>query len=299
MDWIEGMQRAIDYIEDNLCGEISLDEAARAACTSTGSFQRTFSILCSLTVGEYVRRRRLTLAGVELAAEKIKVIDAALKYGYDSPDSFTKAFFKFHGITPSQARSQGAGLRSFSRLTVKLSLEGGTLMNYKIEKKPGFTVTGVRKRFEGAPSERRQNQHDLFVKGDTRFVRYAVQGMSRDCEREYCVISDVYENGYDLLVGAVIPDYFNSHLEKTAGRFASELSCTDVPPQTYVVAETSRGVNFLNEHFEVRRAIVSEWLPSSGYVLSDAPEVAVFHRFPKEQRGSEYAEVWLPIEKKR
>ncbi len=297
MDWIDGLQHAIDYLEENLCEEISLDEAARVAYLSVGGFQRTFSILCGLTVGEYVRMRRLTLAGAELAAEKIKVIDAALKYGYDSPDSFAKAFAKFHGITPSTARSNGAKLRSFSRLTVKLLLEGGTLMNYKIEKKPAFTVTGVKARFEGAPSERQKNQHDLFVKGETRFVRYAAQGMARDCEREYCVI-DADAEGYDLLVGAVIPDYFNSHLEKTAGRFAKELSCAEVPTQTYVMTETSRGVNFLDEHFDLRRAIVSEWLPSSGYVLADAPEVTVFHWFPKERRGNEYAEVWLPIVKK-
>ncbi len=298
MDWIDGMQRAINYIEDNLCGEINLDEAARVSYLSSYSFQRTFSILCGLTVGEYIRMRRLTLAGAELAAEKIKVIDAALKYGYDSPDSFAKAFARFHGITPSQARNRGSKLRSFSRLTVKLSLEGGTLMNYKIEEKSMFTVTGVKTHFEGAPSKRQQNQHDLFVKGETRFVRYAVQGMARDCEREYCVISGVDDEGYDLLVGAAIPEYFNNHLEKTAGRFAQELSCVNIPKQIYVVAETSRGVNFLNEYFDVRRAIVGEWLPSSGYVLADAPEVSVFHWFPKEQRGNEYAEVWLPITKK-
>ena len=170
-------------------------------------------------------------------------------------------------------------------------------MNYRIEEKPAMTVTGVKQRFSGVPAERRDNQHDLFVKGETRFVRYAVQGMARDCEREYCVISDVNETGYDLLVGAAIPRYFREHMEKTVGSYTAVLSHTEIPAQTYVVAETSRSVNFLDEQFNLRRTIVSEWLPSSGYVLADAPEVTVFHWYPKEQRGSEFAEVWLPIKK--
>ena len=297
MDWVSGLQRAINYIEENLDGEISIERAAMEAYSSTYHFQRVFSILCGLTVWEYVRLRRLTLAGAELSADKIRVIDAALKYGYDSPDSFTKAFVKFHGITPSAARLPGAVLRSYSRLNVKLSLEGGSVMNYRIEDKPAFTVTGVKQRFSGAAAERRDNQHDLFVKGETRFVRYAVQGMAHDCEREYCVISGVNETGYDMLVGAVLPQYFREHMEKTVGRYAADLYHTEIPAQTYVVAETPRSVGFLDEQFELRKAIVSQWLPSSGYVLADAPEVAVYHWYPKEQRGSEYAELWLPIKK--
>ena len=297
MDWVNGLQRAINYIEDNLDGEVSIEKAAMEAYSSLYHFQRVFGILCSLTVWEYVRLRRLTLAGAELSADKIRVIDAALKYGYDSPDSFTKAFVKFHGITPSAARLPGAVLRSYTRLNVKLSLEGGTVMNYRIEEKPVMTVTGVKQRFSGVPAERRDNQHDLFVKGETRFARYAVQGMAHDCEREYCVISDVNETGYDMLVGTVIPQYFRDNMEKTVGSFATCLSHTDIPAQTYVVAETPRSVRFLDEQFNLRKAIVSEWLPSSGYILADAPEVTVFHWYPKEQRGSEYAEVWLPIKK--
>ena len=124
MDWIYGMQAAIDYIEQHLADEISYEEAARCCCSSIYHFQRTFSILCGYTLGEYIRNRRLTLAGTELQAEKAKVIDVALKYGYYSPDSFAKAFRAFHGILPSQARNGGT-LKSFSRLTIKVILEDG------------------------------------------------------------------------------------------------------------------------------------------------------------------------------
>ena len=135
MDWISGIQNAINYVEEHLAEEIDYDAVARASLSSTHHFQRIFSILCGYTLGEYIRNRRLSLAGTELAEGTGKVIDIAAKYGYESPDSFCKAFQKFHGITPSQARSAGAVLKSFSRLFVKVSMEGGNVMNYSIEEK--------------------------------------------------------------------------------------------------------------------------------------------------------------------
>ena len=125
MDWITGIQNALDYIEEHLTEDIDYDRVAEQSFSSSYHFQRIFSLLCGFTVGEYIRYRRLSLAGSELASTDIKVIDAALKYGYESPDSFAKAFQKFHGITPSAARTSGNVLRSFSRLTLKISLEGG------------------------------------------------------------------------------------------------------------------------------------------------------------------------------
>ena len=128
MDWIIGMQKAIDYIEDNLTESIDYEKIAAQSFSSSYHFQRVFSILCGFTLGEYIRNRRLSLAGTELAASDAKIMDIALKYGYESPDSFAKAFQKFHGVLPSQARSNGGTLRSFSRLVLKLSLEGGSIV---------------------------------------------------------------------------------------------------------------------------------------------------------------------------
>lgn len=130
MNWIIGIQHAIDTIEENITQALDYDEIAKQACASSFHFQRIFGILCGCTLGEYIRARRLTLAGMELAASDCKVIDVALKYGYDSPESFGRAFQKFHGITPSQAKKAGAPLKSFSRLSVKLVMEGGHMMDY-------------------------------------------------------------------------------------------------------------------------------------------------------------------------
>lgn len=107
MDWIIGLQKAIDYIEDNLTETIDYEMVAAQSFSSSYHFQRVFRILCGFTIGEYIRNRRLSLAGTELATSDAKVIDVALKYGYGSPDSFAKAFQKFHGILPSQARNNG------------------------------------------------------------------------------------------------------------------------------------------------------------------------------------------------
>ena len=140
MDWVLSIQKAIDYIEENLTEDINYEKIASLGFSSSFHFQRIFSLLCGYSLGEYIRLRRLTLAGIELSRGESKVIDVALKYGYDSPDSFAKAFFKFHGITPSQARAEGSTLKSFSPLSIKISLEGGNTMDYRIEEKDAFNV---------------------------------------------------------------------------------------------------------------------------------------------------------------
>lgn len=140
MNWLVGIQHAIDYIEAHLTEEIDLAAAAREAACSVFYFQRIFGVLCGMPLGEYIRNRRLTLAGNELCTGTEKVIDVALKYGYESPESFSRAFVKFHGISPSEAKKDGSKLKSFARLSVKIILSGGQVMNYRIEEKAAFTV---------------------------------------------------------------------------------------------------------------------------------------------------------------
>ena len=135
MDWIKGIQRAIDYTEAHLTEEIDYDAVAKEAYSSAFHFQRVFSIMCGYTLGDYIRMRRLSLAADELRGSDEKVIDIALKYGYETPESFTRAFSRFHGITPTEARNGGT-VKSFSKLSVKLILTGGKEMDYRIEK-PG------------------------------------------------------------------------------------------------------------------------------------------------------------------
>lgn len=120
--------------------ELDYDKIAAQAICSPYYFQKIFKIMCGFTVGEYIRGRRLTLAGSELKSTDIKVIELALKYGYESPESFTRAFVRFHGVTPSEAKRECVRLRAFSRLKVQIILKGGNYMDYKIVTKNSFTV---------------------------------------------------------------------------------------------------------------------------------------------------------------
>lgn len=121
MNWIQGIQRAIDYVEANITEELNFEEVAKQAYSSPFHFQRVFGILCGVSLGDYIRMRRLSLAGEELSRGNAKIIEVALKYGYDTPESFTRAFTRFHGITPSEAR-RGGKARIFTPLSVKLTL---------------------------------------------------------------------------------------------------------------------------------------------------------------------------------
>ena len=159
MEWMKGLQKAIDYIEEHLDEEIDYTEIARQAYSSNFHFQRVFHIICGYSVGEYIRNRRLSEAGNDLACGDCKVIDAALKYGYQSPESFSRAFTKFHGITPLQAKTGKGNLKSFSKVFLKLVLEGGTTMDYRIEKQEAFKVIAKRARYEGGGEISQQNIH--------------------------------------------------------------------------------------------------------------------------------------------
>ena len=147
MDWIQGIQRAIDYIEANITDEIDLEEAARQAYSSSFHFQRIFGILCGFSLGDYIRMRRLSLAGEELSKGNAKIIDMAIKYGYDTSESFSRAFTRFHGISPSEVR-RGGRAKIFTPLSVKLTLTGGKKTDYRIEKRDAFQVVCKRKRVD-------------------------------------------------------------------------------------------------------------------------------------------------------
>ena len=140
MDWVTGIHQAIQYIEQHLREELTIRDIAQQAALSPFYFQKGFAMLCGMTVGDYIRQRRLSAAGLEVLTTDRKIIDIALEFGYDSPDSFTKAFARFHGLTPAALRKSGGAVRSFAPLRIKLTLEGGQNMDCKIMKKEAFTV---------------------------------------------------------------------------------------------------------------------------------------------------------------
>ncbi len=300
MDWITGIQNAINYMEDHLTEEIDYEQVARASFSSSFHFQRVFSILCGMTLGEYIRNRRLSLAGMELATTNARVIDVAAKYGYESPESFAKAFHKFHGISPSQARTDGAMLKSFSRLSIKISLEGGTTMNYRIEEKPAMTLTGYKKRFTGDPNDKQDQDHNFAC--DNRLLQYVLQGMSRDFVDSYQVLTNFGPDGYDFYFAHQLPKWALEDFDGDLGEFAKNFEHLQIPAGQYLVCETERCKYPTGRMSDLRRRAVTEWLPSSGYVLRDAPEIGLIHWFWEEGNeqvnNAKFCEIWLPIERK-
>ena len=294
MDWITGMQKAIDYVEDNLTEEIDYDKVAAESFSSSYHFQRVFGILCGYTLGEYIRLRRLTLAGVELARGKEKVIDVAYKYGYDSPDSFAKAFQKFHGITPSQARGAGTMLRSFSRLSIKISLEGGCVMNYRIEEKEAMILTGFKRRFVGVPNERGEQEKAMYL--ETRPMQALLRECSEDSVKDLNIIRNVGDDGYDFYIARELPEVVrNDFGKKTA--LGAEFENVTIPKCTYAVFQTEKCTHPTEVFLDLRRKIASEWLPHSGYQLSDAPELVVTYWCMDDKRAERYRELWIPVVK--
>ena len=172
MNWIESISRAIEYIEDNIMNEISIEDIAQYACISPFYFQKGFSMLCGYTVGEYIRKRRLSLAGKELLSTHHKIIDIALKYGYDSPDSFTRAFVRFHGVTPISVRKEQKMIKIFAPLRINFTLKGGYTMNYRIVEKEAFTVMGISRKlkYENAMIEVPKLWQDFFMSGMNKHI---------------------------------------------------------------------------------------------------------------------------------
>lgn len=300
MDWITGIQNAINYIEDHITEELDYEEIAGKSFSSSFHFQRVFSILCGYTLGEYIRNRRLTLAGMELASKGGRVIDVACKYGYESPESFAKAFQKFHGITPSQARGSGVTLKSFSRLSIKISLEGGSVMNYRIEEKPGMLLTGYKRRFSGSPNDKQDQDHNFAC--ETRLEQAILEGLCREHETIYQLLTNFDPDGYDFYYAYRFPTWALEDLRDLPEEIVSRFENVAVPAGTYLVCETERCKFPTDKVDQLWKKAVSEWLPTSGYVLRDAPEIDVIHWYWEEgnekRNHSRYCEVWLPIEKK-
>ena len=147
MNWCESISRAIEYIENNLTNDITIEDISNYSYISSFYFQKGFSIICGYGLSEYIRNRKLSCAGYEVLNTDNKIIDIALKYGYDSPDTFTKAFTRFHGFTPTEVR-KGGKIKEFAPLKINLSLKGGYTMEYKIEENESFKVVGLKGNFK-------------------------------------------------------------------------------------------------------------------------------------------------------
>lgn len=285
MNWVEGMGNAVSYIEENLTEDLSVENIAKQAFISSFYFQKAFSMLCGFTVGEYIRLRRLTLAGSELLATDEKIIDIALKYGYDSPDSFTKAFTRFHGITPSAARKDGAMIKSFAPLKIKFTLEGGFIMDYKIVEKENFTVMGVSKQFK----------YDTAAKEIPKFWDEHYQTGKNETVAGMYGISIDEDNSGEIFEYLIADDYFP--WKEVPGGF----TCRTIPKHTWAVFPCKGAMP--NSLQEVHKKIFSEWLPNcKDYEIAERYNIELYSSKDDYPNGVQdenyYSEIWIPVKKK-
>ena len=272
--WIEGFQESIDFIERNLTDELDIEVIAAKAALSPFYYQRIFGALCGVTVGEYIRARRMTLAAQELSRKDMKVIDIAVKYGYDSPDSFTKAFQKFHGITPSQARESGASLRSFAPLHIKITMEGGTMLDYRIVEKAPFTIVGVKRPF---------NSETSYQEIPKFWDEWLAQGEDRSIKGTFGVCLDMRGKDFDYWIADL---YF-------PWEDIPEGCETRVIPGSYWAQFPCKMSNLQ----DVNTKIWSEWLPAlQGYKLMGEYDIEVY--LPPEEGSEEMSVyIWVPLKK--
>lgn len=292
MDQITAIQRAIDYTEAHLTDEIDYEAAAREAASSVFHFQRLFSMLCGYTLGDYIRMRRLSLAADELQRTGGKIIDIALKYGYDTPESFSRAFTRFHGITPTQAR-RGGNIKSFSRLSVKLILDGGNLMDYRIEKRDAFKLI-CRKKQVNKP------QGDTAAADISAFWgEFSTDGtMEKLCKYAsfdnlrgilgVCFSGEMANSGFPYGIGA---EYNGAPL--TDGGF----DIVEIPAHTYAVFQCKGKMP--DAFKETYKKICTEFFPqSSTYEYGNGIELEVYPS--ADVQNPDYTcEIWIAVKEKK
>lgn len=282
MDWITCLNNAVEYLESNMTEAISYEQAAKIACCSTYHFQRMFSYMAGVPLSEYIRRRRMSLAAADLQVKREKVIDVALKYGYESPTAFNRAFKSIHGITPSEAAKEGCMMKAFPPISFTIMVKGDTMMEYRIEKKEAFRIVGVSVALE----------HDIEQNFNTvpqAWQKAAMEGTLQ-------VLGGIMDVNIPGILGV------SSCNEETDWKYyistASKQPVPEgmeefiVPAATWAIFH-GKGTNTSMQDLE--RRIVVEWLPTSGYEYANAPDVEVY--LNADPNNCEY-EVWIPVIKK-
>lgn len=290
MDSLKNMNDALGYVEKNLTNKIEAREVAKRALCSEYHFKRIFSFLAGVTLSEYIRKRRLTLAAFELNNSNLKVIDVGMKYGYNSPDSFTRAFHMFHGVTPSKARNNSHTIKSYPRMTFQLSIKGGKEMNYRIEEKQAFSIVGIKKRvpliFEDVNPEIASMREKL----DTE----TISQLKNISNVEPLGLIDVSTNFSEerMEEKGELDHYIGV---ATTNQCPANLAQLEVSAQTWAVFEAVG--SFPETLQDIWGRIYSEWFPTSNYEQVEGPEI-LWNENEETSSPNFKSEIWIPVKKK-
>ena len=276
MDMLRHMNAALLYIEAHLDDDIEPAEIARRACVSYGSFARIFGYLTGMTLKEYIRRRRLTLAAYELQRGEVRILDAAVKYGFGSADAFARAFRAQHGVLPS--RIGGASVAAYGPVSFHILTKGAEKMNVRIEQREALRVAGLTKHFGCEAAERYEDEHIMLGLETDRWMKPL-------CESLTGVWYGIWQDG-----------------GYTIAKEAKTVTCPDakehvIPAGTWAVFTSGCGGLAGEELPRLREQAFGAWLPESGWRAAGDYEVEVYHLYPRDARDKRQYELWIPIER--
>ncbi|MCL2842060.1 MAG: AraC family transcriptional regulator [Oscillospiraceae bacterium] len=305
MDWIERLNQAIVYMEEHMTEEIDYAQAAKIAHCSSFHFQRMFSYIADVPLSEYIRRRKMSLAAVDLQGGSEKIIDIALKYGYSSPTAFNRAFQSIHGIAPSQAKEEGATLKSYPPISFKLIAKGVEEMEFRIEKKDAIRILGVSAPLSDDATTAYEEAEALWIKtftdgapkdtnGDLLDVGTICNELNAACDTKRPELNgflgvEIERNDsceYMIAVASTLPEH-------------GSLKEYIIPAHTWAVFP---GKNFFAEEYaesevaiKFEERVYSEWLPTSGYEIADGLDVHLL--FATSDLENAPFERWIPVKK--
>lgn len=290
MDLLKRLHDAMAYVESCLCGELDMEKLAQMTGVSGDGFLRFFSYLTGMTLNTYIRRRRLTLAAYELQNGAGKIVDVAVKYGWDSADAFARAFKRQHGITPVQARDSTNKINVYSPVSFQIMMQGARKMDFHITELADIEVLGIAWPFEGQGYKTREElRHDMWSEECGSIPgQISAGGRDHPCNASYDGIwYGLWQNGHYCIARAE---------EYTSNR---SLERFIIPSGTYAVFKTERGGLAWEEFPRLFQYIFESWLPNAGYTQKGNKIVEVYHLWTDAvmRRQNRYYEVWLPVQK--
>ncbi|MBP2704944.1 AraC family transcriptional regulator [Microbispora sp. RL4-1S] len=284
---LERLNHAMDYIEERLDQQIEVAELARIAVTSEYHFRRLFSALAGLPLSEYIRRRRLTVAGAQVLAGEGTLLDVAVRYGYGSAEAFARAFRAVHGVGPGEARRTGAALYSQPRMSFRLIVEGSSSMRYRIVEKGEFQVVG------------RKVRVPLVHEGMNPAIVALIRSMDQETVRRMESLSDQEPRGIVNVADRVADgreegtefDYYHAVVTNAAA--PDDMESLLVPEGTWAVFECSGPVPQALQY--LWRDVFTQWFPSNPYRSRPGPEISLTRL--SEDPAEAGAELWIPVER--
>lgn len=287
MDMLKNLNAAVRYIEADLCEEIDIEKAASIACITADSFLRFFSYMTGMTLNEYIRRRRLTLAADDIRGGNDRIIDIAVKYGYDSADAFSRAFAKQHGITPSAYRKNGGDLKIYPPASFYIIIKGAKKMNFRIIELPETEVFGISQQFDGEGYNNREELRNIMWQHSDEQICGAKWDEKGSTELDG-VWYGVWQDGKYMIA------------RERSDIKADGLETRVLPAGTYAAFKTERGGNAWDEFPKLFEQIFDSWLPSSGYKLKSDLAIEILHLWTDREvrRKNRWYEVWIPVELK-